>query len=262
SITVNEKVLKDIDNLVDNISIKNRSQAIEYVLQNSLGEKKIAVVLAGGEEKKIKIGKEYAPTVQIKNSTLIEEAVKKLRKDGFKEIFVVGRHKVLTRIFELLKDGSSYGIKMNYVEEKTANGTADTLKHLKGKINKNFLVVYADVLFNKINISELWNSHIKGDGIATIMLTTHARPKEKGVVKMEGNKVVDFQQKPARSEEHLVFSPIFATGPEILEYYGKSLEKDVFPTLAKKGLLRGHLSSVKEIHIHNEKDIKDTRKLV
>ena len=262
SITINEKVIRDIDSLVDNINIKNRSQAIEYVLQSSLGEKKIAVILAGGEEKRLRVGKEYAPAVQIKNSTLIEEAVKKLRKDGFKEIFIIGRHKVLTRLFEILKEGSTYGVKINYVEEKQSAGTADSLRLLKGKVEKSFLVVFADLLFNKVNVNELWNSHIKGNGIVTIMLTTHSRPREKGVVKMEGSRVVDFQQKPAKSADHLVFSPLFAAEPEILEYSGSSLEENVFPALARRGLLQGHLSSVKETHIHSERDIKEAKSLV
>ncbi len=262
SITINEKILRDIDSLIDNIKIKNRSQAIEYILQDSLGEAKTAVILAGGAENKLKFGNEFKPTVKIKNSTLIEEAAKKLRKSGFREIFIIGRHKVITRIFELLKDGSAYGVKINYIEEKQARGTADTLKHLKGKVEKNFLVAYADLVFNKINLAELWNSHVKGNAIATLMLTTHARPREKGVVKMEGSRIVNFVQKPKSSAEHLVFSPLFVCEPEIFEYAGNSLEDDIFPLLARRGMLQGHLSSVKELHVHSAKDVKAAKKLI
>lgn len=261
SITVNERILRDIDSLIDNIIIKNRSQAIEYVLHNFLGGSKIAVILAGGSEEKLKVGKEFVPTVKIKNTTLIEEAIKKLRKDGFKEIFIVGRHKILTKVFNILKTGQNYGVKLNYIEEKQANGTADSLKHLRGRINKSFLVVYADILFNKVNIKELWNSHIKGNSISTLMLTTHARPQEKGVVRMEGTRIKEFQQKPKRSEDHLVFSPIFAAEPELLECAGSSLEEHVFPQLAKKGLLSGYVSGVREFHIHSKQDIKEAKKL-
>ena len=45
SITIDEKILRDIDFIVDNIYIRNRSQAIEYLAKNALEENKIAVIL-------------------------------------------------------------------------------------------------------------------------------------------------------------------------------------------------------------------------
>ena len=47
------------------------------------------------------------------------------------------------------------------------------------------------------------------------------------------------------------------TEPHIFDYSGPSLEFDVFPVLAEKGFLNGHLSSEKEIHIHSKKDIEN-----
>ena len=165
----------------------------------------------------------------------------------------------MTKLFEMLKDGIDYGVKINYIEEKTSDGTADSLRLLKGRVNTNFLVVYGDVIFNRINIDELWNDHIKQNAVATIMLTTSSKPSEKGTVKVEGNKVLTFTQKPKKSDIYLVFSPIFVTEPQIFEYSGSSLEFDVFPDLVDKGLLNGHLSSEKEVHIHSKKDLEKLR---
>ena len=260
SITINEKTLQDIDSIIDNIYIRNRSQAIEHLAKNSLGENKTAVILLGGTEEHIRISRdEYRPTARVKNNAVIELAVKKLRENNFKTIYIIARHNLLTKLFEMLKDGIDYGVKINYVEEKSSNGTADSLKLLKGRINNNFLVVYGDIVFNKINIEELWNDHIKQNSIATIMLTTSSKPSEKGTVRVEGNKVLTFTQKPKKSDIYLVFSPMFVTEPQIFEYSGSSLEFDVFPELAEKGLLNGHLSSEKEIHIHSKKDLENLK---
>ena len=256
SITINEKTLQDINSIIDNIYIRNRSQAIEHLAKNALGENKTAVILLGGNEDNLRISKdEYRPTAGIKKSTVIELALKKLRENNFKTIYIIARQNLLTKLFEMLKDGTNYGVKINYVEEKSSGGTADSLRLLRGKINANFLVVYGDIIFSKINIDELWNDHIKQNAVATIMLTTSSKPSEKGTVKVEGNKVLDFAQKPRKSDIYLVFSPIFVTEPQIFEYSGASLEFDVFPELADKGLLNGHLSSEKEVHIHNKKDL-------
>jgi len=255
SITINEKTLQDIDSIIDNIYIRNRSQAIEHLANNALGENKAAVILLGGNEEHLKISRDYyRPTARIKNSRVIELGTKKLRENNFKTIFIVARHNLLTKLFEILKDGTDYGVKITYIEEKSSNGTADSLRLLKGRINTNFLVVYGDLIFNKININQLWNDHIKQNAVATIMLTTSSKPSEKGTVRVEGNRVLTFTQKPRKSDIYLVFSPIFVTEPQIFEYSGSSLEFDVFPELADKGLLNGHLSSEKEAHIHSKKD--------
>jgi len=263
SITINEKTLKEIDSLIDYIYIRNRSQAIEHLVNNALGDNRTAVILCGGEEKNLEIAPgEYSIVAPIKKRTLVEYAIKKLRDNGFKTIFFVARHKVLTRIFEILKDGSLLGVKVNYVEEKKSRGSAESLRLLKGKISSNFLVVYGDILFNRINIDSIWTSHIKHSSIATLMLTTSAKPSEKGTVRMEGNKILSFIQKPKQSDVYLVFSPMFVAAPEVLEYDGNSLEDNVFPAIAEKGLLQGHLSSEKEFHIHKKSDVKRADGLV
>lgn len=256
SITINEKTLRDIDSIIDNIYIRNRSQAIEHLVQNSLGENRAAVILSGGEENNQKIRDKYRPSVSINGETVIEKAVKKLKKSGFTTIFFIGRGKILTQVFGIIKNGAKFGVSMNYIEEKDAKGTADSLKLLKGKLNSNFLVVYSDLVFEKINLEEFWNSHLRQKSMTTIMMTTSPNPKDKGTLKVEGNKVLDFMQKPKQSDIYLVFSPIFITGPEIMEYRGSSLEDDVFPKIAKQGMLFGYLSSEKEVHIHDDTDIR------
>lgn len=260
SITIENSLIKDIDSIIDNIYIRNRSQAIGHLVNIALGENRTAVILSGGPEDKIKISNEYRPTIKIRGKSVIERAIEKLRESGFKNIFIIARQKVLTRIFDIIRDGSVYGVKVQYIEEKKSNGSADSLKLLKGKVNSEFLVVYGDILFKKINLDELWNDHLKQNALATIMMTTSPKPSEKGTLKVEGNKVLKFIQKPKESDIYLVFSPIFVAGQEILEYSGPSLEKDVFPKIASRNLLNGHLSSEKEIHIHSIGDVKRLEK--
>jgi NDP-sugar pyrophosphorylase family protein len=257
SITISNKLLNEIDNIIDNIYIRNRSQAIEQLIANSLGENRIAVILSGGKEENLKISKtEYRLTAKIGKSTLIEEAIKNLRKNNFKTIYIIACKNILTETFSLLGDGLSYGVKINYIEDKEPKGNANSLKLLKGKIKSNFLIVYGDIYFNKINIDELWNSHLRHNAVITLMLTSSATPNNKGVVKIEGNKILNFIQKPKKTDIYIGFSSIFVSGPEIFESNGNFLEKDVFPIMADKGMLNGHFSSEKEVHIHSKEDVK------
>ncbi len=250
-------MLKRIDSIVDNVIIRNRSQAIEHLVNNSLGENKTAVILSGGDEKSMKISEnEYRITARIGKTTIVEKAIKKLRQNNFRDIFIIARSNILTSVFDILKDGSSYDVKINYVEEKESNGSASSLRLINGKIKTGFLVVFGDIIFDRINIEELWNQHVRQNSIATLMLTTSSTPSKKGIVKMEGSKILKFEQKPEHSDVYIGFSSMFVAEPEILSYRGQSLEYDIFPKLAEKGLLQGHLSSEKEIHIHTKKDIR------
>ena len=260
SVTVEESILKGIDSIVDNIVIRNRSQAIEFLAKNALGENKTAVILSGGDEARLKISEdEYRLTARIGKSTVVERALKKLRENGFKEIYIIARQKVLTKVFDIIRDGSAYSVKINYVEEKESKGSGNTLSLVKGRISTNFLVVYGHILFDKINLEGMWEQHIKQNAVATLMLTTAANPQEKGTVLMEGSKILDFVQKPRRTDVYLVFSPIFVAAPDIFNYAEGSLEYDVFPKLAKLHLLSGHISAEKEQHIHSASDIKKVK---
>ena len=261
SITINKKTLEEINNIIDNVYIRNRSQAIEFLVKKALGENKVAVILSGGPEEHLKISKGvFRITAKINSSSVIELAIQKLRENGFKTIYIVGRHNIITEVFKIVQNGSKFGVDVNYIEEEKSSGTGDSLKLLKGKIDSTFLVVYGDLIFNQVNLDELWNTHLKKKGISTLLLTTTPDPNKKGIVKIEGSRILEFEQKPTDSDIYLGFSSIFVTQPELMEYKGSSLEKNIFPVLAKKNLLNGHLSANKEIHIHNKEDIKKEEK--
>ncbi|NTV23089.1 MAG: hypothetical protein HGA85_01790 [Nanoarchaeota archaeon] len=255
SITLSEKTLKDIDSLIDNIYVRNRSQAIELLVNSALGENRVAVILCGGPEEDLAIGAEYRITAKIGSITLIESILRKLKSDGFKRVFLVARQKVINHVFSIVQNGSKYGLTLEYIEEKESSGTADSLRLVRGKIATNFLVIYGDIYFT-LGLEELWNEHIKRKGMTTLLLTTTPEPTKKGVVKIEGSKILDFVQKPEKSEVYLGFSSIFIAQPEILEFPGASLERDVFPVLAKKGLLNGYLSTTKVMKVHTKEDVE------
>jgi len=254
SITLDRNLLKSIDSRIDNLYIRNRSQAIEHLIKKVIDESKTAVILAGGPEDKLKISKdEYRLFAKVKNEMVMEKALKKLRKNDFKEVFLIARHNILSKAFSYFGNGNNHGIKITYVEEEKSSGTFESLKLLKGKVNTKFLVVYDDIVFDKVKIKELWDDHSRSNAVSTIMLTTSSEPGKKGNVVVQGNKVLSFIQKPRKSGNYIVFSPIFIAETELLEYKGASLEKDIFPELARNSLLAGHLSPIKEIHVHRVK---------
>jgi len=266
TITLDEKILKNVDSVIDLLYIRNRSQAIEFLVGKSLGENKVAVILASGPSEQLKVSKnEYRPTARIKESSVIEMAIKNLRENGFKRIYVLGEQPVLTSIFNLIGDGGRYGVKIEFVENENSSGTAASLRSLKGVIKSTFLVVAGDTIFNKEGITKLWTHHFKHPAIATIMVTSSNLilggsnvPIRKSPLKVEGNTITKVFPRLTKGlkDSAIIFASIFVAEPEIMEYSGNWLEDDVFPKLADKGFLYSYLSSEEEFHIHSKEDAR------
>ncbi len=256
SITLNAKTLTAVDSIVDGLYIRNRSQAVEHLVGKALGQQKTAVILAGGPARGQSIeGGYYRTTIPIKGVPLISRNLRKLKEAGFTNVYLIGEQQILTAVFTLVQEGTKFGVHLTYVEDRQAKGSMESLKAVRGKITTRCLIVYGDIYFAKVNVNALWNDHLVHNGAATLLLTTS--PAKKGTVKMEGSKILEFIQHTEKSQEYLGFSSIFVAEPEVLEYSGKSIEQDVFPQLAKAGVLFGHVSSEREAHIHSMKDVRD-----
>jgi len=265
SITINNKILRDIDSIVDNIFIRNRSNAIEYLINRALEETRVAVILAG--ESRIptpgKIRNRYL--LKINHSSIIEHIIRSLKDTGFSVVYIVADHLTLTKIFKILGDGKNYDIKVEYVDEEVYEGTAKALKLLKRKLRKTFLVTYCDTLLDNIDLNELWKEHIKGKMVATIALCSSVVPEQKtpfAHVKLEGTIISSFVEKPSKKK---LTSSIFSRGimvlePEFFKYPGNDLETEVLPELAKRRLLGGHITSVDHLHVHSHEDLVSVKK--
>lgn len=264
SITINDKILRDVDSMVDNILIRNRSQSFEYLIKEAFKETKIAVMLAGDTPSKDdKLKNRYS--LKINHSTIIEKAIRKLSDSGFKTIYIIADHSTLTNIFKIVGDGSDYKVKIHFVNEEIQEGTGSALKLLKGKIKTTFLMVQSDIIFDDVNLLELWQNHQKETAIATMLICSNIIPGNKsifGYVDLQGNKVLSYIEKPRYRKSSIFFGGILIAEPEIFSYPGKSLERDIFPELAKRRLFNGQMTSIDHLHINNQEDLARLKKIL
>jgi hypothetical protein len=147
SITLSGNAISEIDGFIDNLTIRNRSQAIEYLITKALGDQRSAVILAGGPASALIVGKDYRITSKVRGSTVIELALRKLRENGFSRIYVVAEKQILTAVFDLVQEGKKYGVHIEYAEDQHSKGTAQSLRVLKGNLTQSFLVAYGDIIF-------------------------------------------------------------------------------------------------------------------
>ena len=86
--------------------------------------------------------------------------------------------------------------------------------------------------------------HKKENALATIALTRVEDPSQYGVARLEGNKIMEFVEKPKKEEapSNLINAGFYIIEPDVIRLIPKGFamfEKDVFPRLAKNGRLAG-----------------------
>ncbi len=150
TISVNSDIVDQIDDMVDGIYIRSRSDAIDKFLREYLTRRKRAVILVGGDPERLyleEIGT-YIPLVQINQRTLIEDTILKCAREGFDNIIVIGFKDINTQLFNVLSDGESLGVTIKYVEEKKPQGVAKTLETAKNYLKYDFLMIPSDSYLN------------------------------------------------------------------------------------------------------------------
>lgn len=205
--SVDSSLLKRLDQLVDGVRIRNRSHALEVVLEKLLG----ADVFVFVKDRK-----------QVSDA---EKTVAWVREQGFSAVMV-----------------SPPGIVSGEFIADPGQGTAAALLSLQGRAKNTFVVVYADA--PKLELHDLLRFHHNQGGTATLAVTSAKEPKKFGVVQLKGVKVSEFVEKPETAESYLVSAGIFVFEPDVFQYIPKksrSLEKDALNILSKNGLLNGYV---------------------
>ncbi len=247
SLTIDEKILRQVDALVDNPKVKNRSHAVELLLARSLGNHvpKIAVILAGGKGTRLRPLTYEIPKalIPIHGKTLTEHIFDLFKKYEIRNIILALGH-MKNKIRKYFEDGVKYGIKLNYIEENEPLGTAGPLKLGRGLLKETFIVSNGDELKN-INITEMYELHKQKKALVTIALTTIDDPQKYGVARLSGSRILEFTEKPRKGKafSNLINSGFYIIEPEVIDIISDGfamLEKDVFPKLAAQGRLYGY----------------------
>lgn len=235
TLTLDKELLKEVDARIDGYNIKNRSHAVELLLRASLGNVGIkkAIILAGGTKNNIK------PLLKIHNKSLIQHNIDLLRKYKVNDIIIATDSYGLK---EKLGTGKDFDVNISYIEEKKPLGTAGPLKLAKLYLKETFIVCNADELKN-IDLDDIYNFHKKNNALITIALTTSKETKDYGVVKMKGNKIIEFFEKPKKHVSNLINAGLYIMEPGVIDKIPEGfamMERDLFPLIAKEGRLYGY----------------------
>jgi len=254
AISLDNSILKLIDSKIDKSIIRSRSQAIEYFLKKGLQEQSVstAVLLLKGEHQSFSLK-------QIKGMSLIKQQIDFFSKHGIKALYIVTQH---TKNMNLLLDEISEA-KINVeIIERQAKGNADALKAVKDQISNNFVVMSGDT-YNNFDLLKMIKKHIESEKLATMGLMTREKTSSYGTAILDGDLIIDFEEKPKHYSTNIVNAGIYIFKPEVFELFESdvsefarahshstvvSLEKDLFPKLARLKQLIGFFTYGEYVH--------------
>ena len=200
-----------------------------------------AVILAGGLGTRLRPYTTVLPKplMPIDDRPILDIVIRQLAYAGFERITIATGY--LAELIEaFFRDGSAYGIAIDYFREETPLGTVGALSSIEG-LDRDFLVMNGDVLTD-MDYGELFEHHLAGGQVATI--ATHKREVQVslGVMHFEQAndpaQVTDYVEKPKLAYEASMGIYCFATG--VLDHIppGKRLD---FPDLVLRLIAAGEI---------------------
>jgi dTDP-glucose pyrophosphorylase len=180
-----------------------------------------AVILCAG------LGKRLRPLTElyqkamllIHDKPILEYIINGLIYAGFKNlIIVVGYRK--EQIIEYFKDGGKWGINIEYIEQKTLNGTGGAVLVCQKLIrNSHFFLTWGDIVVPYIiykNVVDIF----KKENQNFLLVTNYVKdPYRGGAVYSKNNFLIDIVEKPpkGKSKSNLNNCGIFIFSTEIFE---------------------------------------------
>lgn len=141
-----------------------------------------AVIMAGGKGTRIaSVASDIPkPMIQICGKPILQYQIECLREQSISDIILVTGHlgDVVKNYFG---DGSSFHVKISYIEEKEPLGTAGALYYLKGKIREDFILLNGDIIFD-VDLGRFMNYHKEKGTLATILTHPNNHPYDSGLV--------------------------------------------------------------------------------
>ncbi len=207
---------------------------------------KTAVILAGGLGTRLRplTDSTPKPLLPIKGRPIIEHAIINFRNQGIKRI-ILSIGYMADKIKSYFGDGSSFGVNIEYCIENEPLGTGGALKKCAEMVKGTFFAINGDNLAD-FDWTSMLKEHKKNKAKITLALYPVDDVTKFGIAKLEGNKIIDFIEKPSPEKAP---SNLNNAGGYILEHdaldilpVGKSsIERDCFEKLAKTGVVYAHI---------------------
>jgi glucose-1-phosphate thymidylyltransferase len=176
------------------------------------------VVLAGG------YGTRLAPMTKVVNKHLLDVfdqpmvyyPLQALRTAGIREVVLVTGAEV-EQFRALLGDGGELGLRLEYARQEGAGGIAEALALARPHVDGDSLVaILGDNLYQD-DLTPFVDAFARQGGGARILLKRVEDARRFGVATVEGDRIVEIVEKPARPASDLAVTGCYMYDPAVFE---------------------------------------------
>ncbi len=208
------------------------------------------------------------PLLPVAGKPFLEHNIDALKSAGIKDIILLIGWKA-GRIREHFGDGSEFGIRVEYVEQKERLGTAHAIGMIKNKVDSAFFCLYGDVVLTKESVKGLMEHHLKVKG-SVMALTSVADPRRYGCIKVEDGVVMDIAEKPEVPEGNMVNAGAYILEPQIFDAIAETKKSvrgeyeitDSFRILMSKSHIYTHMLKGDWIDVARPWDILEANRIL
>jgi D,D-heptose 1,7-bisphosphate phosphatase len=205
------------------------------------------VILAGGMGTRLGAFVETLPKpmLPVSGRPFLEHPVRTVHRFGFDSLLLLTGYRgaVIAEHFDPKGQlAAELGMTFSTLIEEVPLGTGVALRQPAPMLRESFLLVNGDSYFD-FNLLDLAARGVAAEaGTAHIALRETRDTTRYGVVEVEGGRIRGFRERPQGGGPGLINGGVYWLNPGIVDEIPSgacSLEKDVFPRLAKKGRLFG-----------------------
>ena len=180
-----------------------------------------AVLLAAGEGVRLLPITATRPKhlIRVGGKPILEHCLDALKANGVTEAVIV-THYMGDAIRAYFGDGSRFGFKLEYVEQKEVLGTGNAAGVAEPFVDGDFLLVYGDLLFSADAVKNVLNSYRSAEAAAAMAVVAVDKPESYGIIEYKKDKTVKrIVEKPSRKSapSNLANAGLYVFGKDVFD---------------------------------------------
>ncbi len=205
---------------------------------------KQCVILVGGLGTRLGTLTEVCPKplLNVAGHPFLEYLLRNIRRYGYDDfVLLAGYRGDMVEAFASSTLEAKLGCRIRVIIEPVPMGTGGALRYAAEVLQAQFLLLNGDSFFD-FNLLDLSTRVVDGKVLARLALRQVPDASRYGTVELDDDCIIAFRERPELPGPGLVNGGVYVLSREILKYIGEgacSLEKDIFPSLAKERAIVG-----------------------
>jgi glucose-1-phosphate thymidylyltransferase len=185
---------------------------------------KKGIILAGGKGTRLSpltkvINKQLLP---LYDKPLIFYPLSILMLAGIKDILIITNTGEDASFKKILGNGSNFGVKIQYLEQKKPNGLPEAFVIGEKFINnEDIALILGDNFFYGQGFTKRLKEKTKKNSGATIFTYQVNNPQDYGIVSIKKNKIINIKEKPKKSKSKLAVTGLYFFDNNVVNFSKK-----------------------------------------